>query len=277
MFDIIKILFSKDFKDVVGLVRKSKDWRKDIVKYSGTFLFNERLESTVLIDETIKILKSKNWSESEQTDTKFILNELFENSFNHGMPSKEHSTVYADIIITSSFIKISLSDFGLNFDLLQELQKQEAFDPESDKHRALSLINNLTPEIYQEKLPKRNTIIVIKRQGLKPLRIKKQKDVIVFSVSNSTYVNDSNFIIFTERISKLAPHSKIVIDFGAINDNMRTSLIHDVRDTLVQAKKQSNLNIAICGLDKAPHVIQDYFGKKFATFNTLEEAIGSFK
>lgn len=273
MFDLIKLLFSKDFKDAVGLVRKSKDWKKDIVKYTGTFYSSEKLESTVLIDETLKILKAKNWTDTELTDAKFILRELFENSFSHGMPSADHSTVHADIVITSTFLKISLSDYGVHFDLIKELQNQEAFNPNSEKHRGLSLINSLTPEIYQEKLPEKNTVIVIKRQGLKPLRTRKEGNILVFEVSNSTYVNDSNYVAFVDRISKLVPDSKIIVDFGAINDVLSSRIIASVRDTLVKAQTTSNVNIAICGLNEAPHVIQDYFEKKFATFDKLSEAV----
>jgi anti-sigma regulatory factor (Ser/Thr protein kinase) len=277
MIEFLKLIFSKDFiansKEIIAVLRRSKDWRKDIVKYSGVFFDKEKIESTVLIEESLKILKVKNWDEEEISETKFILNELLENSFTHGLPSKENSCLKAEITATSSFIKISISDFGLAFDLLKELNDQEAFNPNSDKHKGLSLINKITPEIYQEKGGNSNTIIVIKRQGLKPLKVEKENDILIFRVGNSTYINDTNFNIFVERLNSLASGNKIIIDFGSSRNMMLSRAYRDIRQSLVTAKIHGGIKIVVCGLENSPFVIKDYFEAKFPTFDTYEEAL----
>lgn len=277
MIEFLKLIFSKDFvsnaKDIVSLLRKSKDWKKDIVKLSGTFYYKDKIESTVLIDQTIKILESKDWEEEEQNEVRFILNELFENAFIHGTPSKEHSYVNSEVTITSTFFKLSISDFGLEFDLLEELKNQEALNPDSDKHKGLSFVNILTPEITQEKWPNKNTIIVIKREGLRPLEISKIGEIIVFEVGNSTYINDDNFSVFVEKIKSLAEKEKVVIDFGSTRNMMISTAYREIRKELIEAKIQAGIQISVCGLENTPFAIREYFSKRFPKFETREEAI----
>lgn len=277
MIELLKLLLSKDFisnaKDIVRLLRKSTDWKKDIVKLRGTFYYKDKIESSVLINETIKILKVKEWEEEEQDEVRFILNEIFENSFEYGTPNKELSFVSADITVTSTFFKLTIEDYGLQFDLIQELKNQEAFNPESDKHKGLSFVNKLTPEIYQEISPNKNTVIVIKREGLRPLEIRKVGSVVVFEVGNSTYINDENFSIFVDKIKSVAENEKVVIDFGASQNMMISMAYRKIRTELIQAEIQSGLQISVCGLERTPFAIKEYFSKKFPKFATLQEAI----
>ncbi len=277
MIEFFKLIFSRDFisnvKDIISLLRKSKEWKKDIVKLSGSFSYKDKIESTVLIDQSIKVLIMKGWSDEERNEIEFILSELFENSFNHSSPSKEFSSVDAEITITSTFFKLAISDFGVQFDLLQELKNQEALNPDSEKHRGLSFINKLTPEIYQEKRSSKNTIIVIKREGLKPLKVTKNGDVVIFKVGNSIYINDCNFSAFINRIKSLMKNEKVVIDFRGPRNMMSSMAYREIRKELIGAKMRSNLKISVCGLAGAPFAIREYFSKHFPEFNTLEEAV----
>lgn len=277
MIELLKLLFSKDFisnaKDIVALIKRSKDWKKDIIKYSGTFYFKDKIDSTVLMNTSVKTIADKGWTNEEQQEARFILNELFENSFNHGTPSKERSYVNAELTITSTFFKLSISDFGIDFDLMKELTEQEAFNPNSDKHRGLSFINKLTPEIYQEKSTNKNTVIVIKRQGLKPLRVVKKGDILVFELGNSTYIDDSNFNTLIDRIKTLKIKEKIVIDFGSSKQMMISVAYRNIRQNLIDANIKSDVQISVCGMTTAPIVIREYFEKHFPTFETMEEAI----
>lgn len=276
MLEFLKLLISKDFinnaKEIVNLLRNNKDWRKDIVKYSGDFEYKDKIESTIFINKCISIIAEKGWDIDEQIEVRFILNEIFENSFEYGMPSKELGLISASATITSSFIKFSTTDLGLGFDLNKELLNQEIFNPESDKHKGLAMVSRITPEIMQEKTPRRNTIIVIKRQGLKPLKIKKQNGIIIFHVGNSTYINEDNFKILIDKLKEIPNNEKVIIDFE--NSNMLNSYIYrDIRKELLNTEQNQNANIIICGLSLAPFVIKDYFERKFITFDHLTGAI----
>lgn len=276
MLEFFKLIISKDFisnsKEILNLLRKSKDWKKDITKYSGSFEYIDKIDSTIFIKKSLDILKEKNWNVEEINEVKFILNELFENSFEHGMPSKENGLMEAHATITSTFIKFSTTDLGLNFDLIAELQRQEIFNPDSDKHKGLALISKITPEITQEVTPRRNTIIVIKRQGLKPLKIRKQNGVVIFEVGNSTYVNEDNFKFLIVKLKEISTNQKIIIDFE--NSQMLNSYIYRaIRKELLNSEQTKNLNIIICGLSAAPLVIQEYFESKFITFDHFTGAI----
>lgn len=63
MLEFLKFIFSKDFvsnsKDIIAFLKKSKEWQKDIDRYTGLFYKKDKDESIVLIDQTIKKLKEK--------------------------------------------------------------------------------------------------------------------------------------------------------------------------------------------------------------------------
>lgn len=276
MLEFLKLVISKDFvtnsKEIINLLRRSKDWKKDITKYSGSFEYKDKIESSIFINKCIEILKAKYWNEDELNEVKFILNELFENSFEYGMPSKELGLIEANATLTSTFIKFSTTDLGLNFDLVKELQNQEIFNPESDRHKGLALISKITPEIIQEKTPRRNTIIVIKRQGLKPLKVRKENGIIIFEVGNSTYVNEDNFKILINKLQNITINQKVIIDFE--NSKMLNSYIYRaIRKELLNSEQNKNANIVICGLNSSPFVIKEYFENKFITFDHITGAI----
>jgi len=278
--DFFKLIFSKDFvsnsKEIISLLRRSKEWRKDIVKFDGTFSYGNQIESTIFIDRSIRVLKEKGWEEQEREEVKFIMRELFQNSFSYGLPSKEYSYVNTTAIITSTFIQFSISDCATNFALLAELQNQGAYDPESDKHKGLSFINKITPEFYQDNTTV-NTVVVIKRQGLRPLIVEKEGDVLLFKVGNSSYVDDRNCQLFIERLSKVTPKGKVIIDFGAARSLLGTRQIREIRQSLIEAQKASDLKIAVCGLEYAPYVVFEYFEKKFPVFMSIEDALNFHK
>lgn len=276
MLEFLKLIISKEFvsnsKDIINLLRKSKDWKKDITKYSGSFEYKDKIDSSIFIAKCIELLKEKNWNDDELTEVKFILNELFENSFEYGMPSKELGLIVANATLTSTFLKFSITDLGLKFDLEKELQNQDIFNPESDKHKGLALISKITPEIIQEKTPRRNTIIVIKRQGLKPLKVSKQNGIIIFEVGNSTYVNEDNFKVLIKKLQDISTNQKVIIDFE--NSEMLNSYIYrGIRKELLNSEQTKNANIVICGLNSAPFVIKEYFESKFITFDHITGAI----
>ncbi|MFC1785644.1 ATP-binding protein [Candidatus Neomarinimicrobiota bacterium] len=98
------------------------------------------------MEESLKLIENKKWVKSEVNEVSFILNELFDNSFQYGLPNSSHSFINAEVTATSTFIKLRLKDYGQDFNLEKELKIQEALIPDSKKHKGLALIHNITPE-----------------------------------------------------------------------------------------------------------------------------------
>lgn len=202
------------------------------------------------------------------------------------MPSEEHSNIWAEIIITSTFIKLTLKDYGQKFDLNQELQKQEAFKPNSKLHKGLSLVNKITPELYQEDSFDKNIVIMIKREGSRPLKLIEKNNIIIFELGNGKYLNENNLKFFIERLNAIKDKSKILLDFDPIESDGEyqefkeahylfgpSFAIREIRQNLERIQEESNQNIAICGLDRVPFVIKEYFEASFPVFYLRTEAM----
>ena len=176
--DLFKLLISKDFvsnaKSIINILNKTKSWKNDIVKFTGSFSSTQRLDADVIIERSLSVLKDKAWDKDEIEDVRFILLELVNNSFAYGLPNKEYSSVNIDIIITTPYIKMSISDNG-HFDLKQELLSQNCSIPGDALNKGLSFVYQITPEISQNIEFGYDEIVVIKRKGSKPM-IKKTID-----------------------------------------------------------------------------------------------------
>ena len=86
--DIVKILFSKDFresfKELYLLTKNSKRWKNDIKINKGDFNDNNREEASLLLSDSIHYLRERNWEESDLINARFVYWELFENALEHG-------------------------------------------------------------------------------------------------------------------------------------------------------------------------------------------------
>lgn len=284
MMEFIKLLLSKDFvsnfKEIITILRRSSEWRKDIVVYKGKFLNEEKDESQVLIKEALKMLRQKEWSEEETGEISFVLSEIIDNSFKYGIKNPEFGFVQCTLTITSSFIKMQISDNGVNFDLKEELRKQGAFEEKPDKHRGLSFVFKIAPEISQEKAGVTNTIIVIKRKGVKRFKFEKYKDIIIVNVGNNFGEDQTAFNSFVTRIQQLSSDSKIIINLDtddySWHENMSRA-IRDIRTTLVKVQNEKGNNVVVCGLDYANFAVKEYFEKYFVIRTNLFESIEYFE
>ena len=273
---LLKLIFSKEFiqnaTTILSILKKNKDWKKDIVNYSDTFYKHQVLDSAVLIDQSLAVLKEKGWEQDEIKDTNFIMQELIRNAFAYGLPNNEYSNVFINITITTPFIRISISDNG-TFNLKEELIEQEYTIPGSDKNKGLSFVFQITPEITQNKQP-RNEIIVIKRKGSKPLQKIHIGDVLVLKVGTSNYLTDDNYELFANGLYALRNNRKIVVDFNSDKYDV-TFVTRVVRRTRTELKSamHSGSKVCVCGLKTAPIPIKTYFAKMFHIEEDLDHAL----
>jgi anti-sigma regulatory factor (Ser/Thr protein kinase) len=277
MFEFLKLIISKEFisnsRDIISLIRKSKEWKKDIVIYSGKFSKSEEDESTVLIDKSISVLKDKGWSKEESTEVEFIAKEIVRNAFKYGIKNPETGMVFCKMTLTSSFAKILVEDNGVNFELLEELKMQDAFGFNKDKHKGLSFVCRITQEIKQEKSGINNRIIVIKRNGVRPLRIKKIEGISVFSIGEALEEDSKSYDKLLELLKLLLPNEKIIINFGSEARSMGSRVAVSLKEIFVPIQKEGRHNIAICGLENSTFAVYEYFEHYFPVFANLDEAI----
>lgn len=274
--DLIKLIFSKEFiqnaKTIIGILKKNKNWKKDIKVFSGTFYQNQRSDIDVLIDQSLAVLKSKGWEQDEINDTSFILQELVRNAFDYGLPDKEYSNVYVNITMATPFIRVSISDNG-TFNLKKELIEQEYTIPGSAKNKGLSFVFQITPELMQNEQP-RNEIIVIKRKGSKPLQKAYIGDILVLKVGTSNYITGDNYSFFANGLYELRNQRKIVVDFDSEEHGFTfvSRIVREAR-TEMDSAMQSGSKVCICGLKNAPLPIKTYFAKLFHIEDDVESAI----
>ena len=275
-FEFIKLVSSKDFvqnaKSVISILRKNKEWKKDIVNYNGTFMFDARLDCDVLIERALTELSKKGWDPDEIDEVHFIITELVNNSFSYGLPNKEYSSVHVDIIITTPYVKISITDNG-SFNLKEELITQECTIPGSIHNKGLSFIFQITPEISQNSLS-RNEIVVIKRKGCRTIETEMFGDIVVLKVGTSRYITGDNYTCFGKELLGIQNKQKVVVDFSS--EGGRTMIwsrgARNARSE-IGAAVVSGSKVCICGLRKAPFPIRAYFLREFHVEDTLQAAL----
>jgi anti-sigma regulatory factor (Ser/Thr protein kinase) len=280
MLEILKLIFSKEFiansKEIISLLRRNKEWKKDITVYTGQFTDHEKDEADVLIDKSISILKEKGWSKEELTDVRFIAVEMVTNAFRHGIKNPEVGTVYCKMTLTSSFAKILVQDNGIDFELVDELKNQNAFGFEKEKHHGLSFVCRITQEIKQEKSGVHNTITVIKRNGVKPLRIKKVEGITVFLIGEAIDEDTKSYERLLKLVELLAPNDKIILNFGSDERSMGSRMSVSLKEVFVPIQNEFKNNIAVCGLENSTFAVQEYFEHYFPVFSTMDDAIDYF-
>jgi len=244
--------------------------------YSGQFSDREKDEAEVRIDKSISVLKQKGWSKEELTDVRFIATEMVNNGFKHGIKNRQVGSIYCKLTLTSSFAKILVQDNGIDFELVDELKKQNAFGFDKEKHHGLSFVCRITQEIKQEKSGANNTITVIKRNGVKPLRIKKIEGVTVFLIGEAIEEDTKAYERLVKLVALLAPNEKVVLNFGSDERSMGSRIAVSLKEVFVPIQNEFKNNIVVCGLENSTFVVQEYFENYFPVLPTLDDAIDYF-
>lgn len=281
IFDGLKLIFSKDFRetflDIFKLIRSSKEWKKDISVLTGKFSIKNQEETTLIIGKGIAVLKTKDWNENELKDVRFLYNEIVSNAFEHGIKNIDNGVVKIKMTLTPFYIKLEVTDNGKGFDLNQELVKQGAFEGDIEKSHGLSFVCRLTPEISQSKTEENHTVIVLRKQGIRPLKIRKVRDVTIFDFDGVFEDSGHYWNKFIEKVNLLKKKDKVILNFGANYSSAKSRAISSMTEEFKKVEKKNKVNIAVCGLDNLSYVIEEYFQFHFESFETIVEALDYFK
>jgi len=116
-------------------------------------------------------------------------------------------------------------------------------------------------------------ITVVKRNGVKPLRIKKMEGITVFLIADSFEEDAKSYERLIKLVELLAPENKIILNFGSDERNMGSRIAVSLKEVFVPIQNEYKNNIAVCGLENSTFAVQEYFEHYFPVFPTLDDAI----
>lgn len=282
ILEIIKLLTSKDFREIVSemyKLKKTNDWKDDIQVYKGKFRKETKEESKLLIDDCVRLLIEKKWSDKDIQNVRFIFWELMNNAFEY-----TEDEVLVKLTFSQSFIRFEVTDKGNGFDLDEELKKQGALESADYKElRGLGMICRITPEISNKKKRNQHTLKVLLLKGQGNIEVKSHDDITIFILNGSAYDNEFFWSKFVNRLNSLRENAKVLISFQPIEEIPEIDFLPS-HSTMAMRKltkfikeKSNSVKIAIFGLNIFSYELAEYFKSHFRAFNKLEDAIRYLK
>lgn len=282
ILEIIKLLTSKDFREIVSemyKLKKTNDWKDDIQVYKGKFRKETKEESKLLIDDCVRLLIEKKWSDKDIQNVRFIFWELVNNAFEY-----TEDEVLVKLTFSQSFIRFEVTDKGNGFDLDGELKKQGALESADYKElRGLGMICRITPEISNKKKRNEHTLKVLLLKGQGNIEVKSHDDITIFILNGSAYHNEFFWSKFVNRLNSLREDAKVLISFQPIEEIPEIDFLPS-HSTMAMRKltkfikeKSKSVKIAIFGLNIFSYELAEYFKSHFRAFDKLEDAIRYLK
>lgn len=282
ILEIIKLFTSKDFREIVSemyKLKKTNDWKDDIQVYKGKFRKETKEESKLLIDDCVRLLIEKKWSDKDIQNVRFIFWELMNNAFEYA-----EDEVLVKLTFSQSFIRFEVTDKGNGFDLDEELKKQGALESAGYKElRGLGMICRITPEISNNKKRNQHTLKVLLLKGQGNIEVKSHDDITIFILNGSAYDNEFFWSKFVNRLNSLRENAKVLISFQPIEEIPEIDFLPShstmrMRKLTKFIKEKSNsVKIAVFGLNIFSYELAEYFKSHFRAFDKLEDAIRYLK
>jgi len=278
ILEIIKLLTSKDFREIVSelyKIRKSNDWKDGIQTYKGNFRKEAVEESKLLIDDCARILVDKKWTDKDLQNVRFIFWELMNNAFEY-----VGNEVNVKLTFSQSFIRFEISDKGKGFDINEELKRQGAYENTDYKElRGLGMICRITPEISNTIKKNQHTIKVVLLKGQGNIEVRNHENITIFVLNGSAYDNEYFWSKFATKLNSLRENAKVLISFLPIEEIPKIGFIPN-HSTMAMRKltkfikdKSSSIKIAVYGLNIFSFELAEYFKSQFQAFDKLEDAI----
>lgn len=282
IFEIIKLLTSKDFREVVSEIhklRKSNNWKDGIQSYKGKFTKETKEESKLLIDDCARLLIEKKWSDKDIQNVRFIFWELMNNAFEY-----VGEEIIVRLTFSQSFIRFEITDKGKGFNLDEELRKQGALESSNYKElRGLGMICRITPEISNTQKKNQHTIKALLLKGQGNIEVKNYDDITIFILNGSAYDNEYFWNKFVNKLNSLRENAKVLISFQPIEEIPEIDFLPSYSTMAIRKltkfiqEKNNTVKIAIYGLNVFSFELAEYFKSHFRTFDKLENAIRYLK
>jgi anti-sigma regulatory factor (Ser/Thr protein kinase) len=296
ILDIVKFLFSSDFRDSVKSVFKvaktSENWQKDISISKGEFDKENELTVQALTSGISKILIEKGWDMEGVSSINFTLSELVRNGIEH---SKSEDKVKCKIEICSNYCTSEVTDSGVGFDLSSELKKQNPLDENSRNCTALGVIYRMMTSLKQTEKKGKNVITATLLKGYKYCRAYEQEQITVFEFKSEVSLEGYFWAFFINTLKSLKIDDKVIIHFSDLH-RIATSFLREVNRTcytevfdgsieedatkVVYTKKVGNIKstqVVICGNPHLNYALRNYLSANYEYFNKLEDAIKFLK
>ena len=218
VIDLLKLLLSKDSRETVGFVlkklRSAPEWRKDVVLLQEKFTRKQKLQIPVLVSHVVDLLSGKGWEYEDIQTAKFMLSELTDHAFEHGIQASPKAAVTVRVQASSDFIEMVVSDPGKGFDLQTEMETQQAADPHSQSCRALGFIYRWANELTQETDP--HAMRAYFRRQHKPCVVTRNGDCVTFGFQGETQPSGYFWAQIVNEIENLPENVGVVLDFSHV-------------------------------------------------------------
>ncbi|PKP57592.1 MAG: hypothetical protein CVT88_08690 [Candidatus Altiarchaeales archaeon HGW-Altiarchaeales-1] len=290
ILNIIKFIFSSDFRDTIKSVFKlantSNDWKKDILIYKGKFNKENEYKLSALVDKISKILNEKGWDTDNISSVSYSITELVRNGIEHSLKNEDVRVV---VEVCSNYCKIDVTDGGEGFDLSKELKKQNVLDENSRDCKALGVIYRMTAtNLKQIKKRRKHTITATIIKGYKHCRVYLIGSITIFEFNSKVSYEGYFWSTFVNTLKTIGVEDKLIIYFRRL-EMAPSSIIESVNDIIysndnsekvISTRKGGNIKsaqVVICGNANLNYVLKNYLNANFEYFEDLSDAIEYLK
>jgi anti-sigma regulatory factor (Ser/Thr protein kinase) len=300
-FKLLKMLLSKETRETAGeilkLIKRSPEWKKDLVIAEGKFSSSNKEQVQVLISHAVRLLAGKKWDDEEIQRGRFVSLELLRNAFEHGLKQEPKGEIQVKIEVSSNFYRIDIIDPGHGFDLSAELQCQGAKDRYSNKCRALGFIYRMVTDLSQNISGHRHTISAVLQKGYNPCEVEKIDNITIFEFRGETQPSGYFWAEIVREIEELTPDHKVILDFTKVDDISTRALSEILRlltqykwieygqmtrepkpmEFLAMVRENDKEKVVACGVENINYVLRDFLKTRFKCFPDKKQALKYFE
>jgi anti-sigma regulatory factor (Ser/Thr protein kinase) len=296
LLEFLRLLVSKDTretaKEVLRLVKRSPEWKKDIVLLEGKFPAGEEEHAKVMTSQAMRLLASKKFGNEQIQRARFVSLELIRNAFEHGLKRDQDGQIQVRIEVSSDFYRIGVTDPGSGFDLAEELSRQGAKDKRSERCRALGFIYRMVSDLSQDVSGGKHTVTALIRKGENPCEIERVGDVTIFRFKGEMQLSGYFWAEITREIEELPRTSRAVLDFAEVNE-VSTRLLSEIvmllrryermerterepgamdfLDIISKVKKKPT--VVVSGIGGLDYILREFLTNRFMVFPDVDGAI----
>lgn len=303
LFDLFKMFLSRETRetasDVIKALKKTPEWKQDIVVIDEVFSLDEMDKSRILVNHMLKLLGAKKWDSDGIQRVQFTLLELIRNAFEHGCKNVLKGKIHIKSEVSSDYLKFEITDPGPGFDLSKELERQGAKNRYSSDCRALGFIYRMTTDLSQEISKKGHKISVTFGKDYNPCEVERIDHVAIFGFKGEIQPQGYFWAEIVREIQELPENFKVILDFSNVEDPSTRILseimrlldqygwlegaqipqgpgVKDYLSTLGKDEREETSKVVVCGCKNINYVLRDFLRTRFKVFPDRNAALEYF-
>lgn len=291
LIGVMKILLSSESRktaaEILSVIKKSPEWKKDLMVVNESFSASKRPEMEILVDFLADLLASKQWDDDQVRSAHFVISELIQNALEHGLGDSKKRRIGVKARVSKNLFHIAVTDPGPGFNLQEELERQKNRPPEPGQTRALSFISQLTSSLEQTFSP--HKVSATMRRLEKACTIREEGATTIFSFQGEALPSGYYWAEVIARIQELEPERAIILDFSGVrraptrfvSDLERALLEHEFKSEHRQRLKTTDFleevpagrKVAVVSIRDLLKPLQEFFKERFPVCESVDQAL----